>query len=123
MAVDPMSQMLSGITNSVSQQADYPPAVSPFFWTALFCLSRVAKQLRHAGGGQTKLLVSNALCVMCVCVYVCVCVCVCVQTKHFLLIGFLGMFIGSIVFSFLSLKKKENKMQVRVLSPLLPWCL
>jgi len=58
---------------------------------------------------------------MCVCVYVYVCVCV--QTKHFLLIGFLGMFIGSIVFSFLSLKKKENKMQVRVLSPSLTWCL
>jgi hypothetical protein len=36
------------------------------------------------------------------------------QTKHFLLIGFLGMFIGSIVFCFLSFKKKENKMQVRL---------
>ena len=34
------------------------------------------------------------------------------QTKHFLLIGFLGMFIGSIVFCYLSFKKKENKMQV-----------
>lgn len=37
-----------------------------------------------------------------------------VQTKHFLLIGFLGMFIGSIVFCFLSFKKKENKMHVRL---------
>jgi len=36
------------------------------------------------------------------------------QTKHFLLIGFLGMFIGAIVFCFLSFKKRENKMQVRV---------
>jgi len=27
MAVDPVSQMLSGITNNASQQADYPPAV------------------------------------------------------------------------------------------------
>ena len=39
------------------------------------------------------------------------------QTKHFLLIGFLGMFIGSIVFCFLSFKKKENKMQVRLIAP------
>jgi len=62
MAVDSMSQMLSGVTNSASQQADYPPA-----------------------------------------------------TKHFLLIGFLGMFIGSIVFSFLSFKKKENKMQETIM--------
>ena len=38
----------------------------------------------------------------------------CMQTKHFLLIGFLGMFIGAIVFCFLSFKKRENKMQVRV---------
>ncbi len=40
----------------------------------------------------------------------------CEPTKHFLLIGFLGMFIGSIVFCFLSFKKKENKMQVRLTS-------
>ena len=53
------SQMLAGLTNAQSLQAEYPPA-----------------------------------------------------TKHFLLIGFLGMFIGSVVFCFLSFKKKENKMQV-----------
>ncbi len=28
MAVDPVSSMLAGVTNSASQQADYPPAVS-----------------------------------------------------------------------------------------------
>ena len=27
MAIDPVSQMLSGVTNIASQQADYPPAV------------------------------------------------------------------------------------------------
>ena len=45
------------------------------------------------------------------------------QTKHFLLIGFLGMFIGSIVFCYLSFKKKENKMQVssKTLDPLRGW--
>jgi bacteriorhodopsin len=62
MAVDAVSSMLAGVTNNVSQQADYPPA-----------------------------------------------------TKHFLLIGFLGMFIGSIVFCFLSFKKKENKMQETII--------
>jgi len=36
-------------------------------------------------------------------------------TKHFLLIGFLGMFIGSIVFCYLSFKKKENKMQETIM--------
>ena len=54
------SQMLAGLTNAQSLQAEYPPA-----------------------------------------------------TKHFLLIGFLGMFIGSVVFCFLSFKKQQNKMQVR----------
>jgi len=57
-----MAQMLTGVTNSQSQQADYSPA-----------------------------------------------------TKHFLLIGFLGMFIGTIVFGYLSFKKRENKLQETIM--------
>merc|ERR1711966_390698 len=56
------SQMLAGLTNAQSLQAEYPPA-----------------------------------------------------TKHFLLIGFLGMFIGSVVFCFLSFKKQQNKMQETIM--------
>ena len=34
------------------------------------------------------------------------------QTKHFLLIGFLAMLIGSIVFGTFVIRKADNKMQV-----------
>ena len=33
-------------------------------------------------------------------------------TKHFLLIGFLAMLVGSVVFGYFAMKKKEGKMQV-----------
>jgi hypothetical protein len=45
MAVDPVSSMLAGVTNTASQQAEYPPAVS---------LSRDARGARAQGGSARR---------------------------------------------------------------------
>lgn len=39
------------------------------------------------------------------------------STRHFLLIGFLGMFVGSIVFCYLAMKKKTNNVREKPKQP------